>query len=334
MNLRGRNKVSAEFNMSSMTDIVFLLLIFFMLTSTMVTTNALDLVLPKAKGKTDSNKNISVSINKELQFYMKYIETKEEKKSFAITSIIFVILFVLFFYLGLTSLDPPPENGIAINFGTTEFGSGNIQPTEAIQSAPKAEAAKEAAASNDDVLSQDIEEAVVIKEAKKIQPTKQTAKEEVKPKPKENPKPSKSTSDALSSLINGPKSDGKAQGGEGNDNLPGDKGSPNGNPYANSYYGSGTGSGNGSGWGLNGRSISSRGKEVQKCNEFGTVVVQITVNRSGNVIAAKYTKGTTNTNPCLIEPALATARKYRWQPDSKAPETQIGFITVNFKIGE
>jgi hypothetical protein len=50
------------------------------------------------------------------------------------------------------------------------------------------------------------------------------------------------------------------------------------------------GTGNGSGWGLNGRSISSRGKEVQKCNEFGTVVVQITVNRNGNVIAAKYTK--------------------------------------------
>ena len=265
---------------------------------------------------------------------MKYIETEEEKKSFAITSIIFVILFVLLFYLGLTSLDPQPENGIAINFGTTDFGYRNIQPTEAIQSAPKATAAKEAAASKDDVLSQDIEEAVVIKEAKKIQPTKQTAKEEVKPKPKEIPKPSKSTSDALLSLINGPKSDGKAQGGEGNDNIAGDKGSPNGNPYANSYYGSGSGSGNGSGWGLNGRSITSRGKEVQKCNEFGTVVVQITVNRNGNVIAAKYTKGTTNTNPCLVEPALATARKYKWQPDSKAPETQVGFITVNFKISE
>ncbi|UFH35853.1 ExbD/TolR family protein [Flavobacterium acetivorans] len=70
MNLRGRNKVSPEFNMSSMTDIVFLLLIFFMLTSTMVTTNALDLVLPKAKGKTDSNKNIAVSINKKLEFFI------------------------------------------------------------------------------------------------------------------------------------------------------------------------------------------------------------------------------------------------------------------------
>ncbi|UFH35854.1 energy transducer TonB family protein [Flavobacterium acetivorans] len=265
---------------------------------------------------------------------MKYLETEEEKKSFAITSIIFVILLVLFFYLGLTSLDPPPENGIAINFGTTEQGSGNIQPTEAIQSAPKAAAAKQATAADDNVLSQDIEEAVVMKKTEKTQPKKETTKEEIKPKPKENPKPSKSTSDALSSLINGPKSDGKAQGGEGNDNVAGDKGSLNGNPYANSYYGSGGGSGNGSGWGLNGRQISSRGKEVQKCNEFGTVVVQITVNRNGNVIAAKYTKGTTNTNPCLIEPALATARKYKWQPDPKAPETQIGFITVNFKLGE
>lgn len=83
MNLRGRNKVSPEFNMSSMTDIVFLLLIFFMLTSTMVTTNALDLVLPKAKGKTDSNKNIAVSIDKNLQFYIdkeKISETDLEPK--------------------------------------------------------------------------------------------------------------------------------------------------------------------------------------------------------------------------------------------------------------
>jgi hypothetical protein len=38
------------------------------------------------------------------------------------------------------------------------------------------------------------------------------------------------------------------------------------------------------------------------------------------------------TESCLVEPALATARKYRWQPDADAPETQIGFITVNFKL--
>ena len=67
---KDKNKVSTEFNMSSMTDIVFLLLIFFMLTSTMVTTNALDLVLPKGKGKTDSNKSVSVSIDKDLKFFI------------------------------------------------------------------------------------------------------------------------------------------------------------------------------------------------------------------------------------------------------------------------
>ncbi len=56
--------------MSSMTDIVFLLLIFFMLTSPVITPEALDLILPKAKGKTTTQQNIAVSITKDLQFYI------------------------------------------------------------------------------------------------------------------------------------------------------------------------------------------------------------------------------------------------------------------------
>lgn len=70
MNFRGRNKVSAEFNMSSMTDIVFLLLIFFLLTSPAITPNALDLVLPKAQGKTTNVQQVAVSISSDLQFYV------------------------------------------------------------------------------------------------------------------------------------------------------------------------------------------------------------------------------------------------------------------------
>ena len=70
MNLRGRNKVAPEFNMSSMTDIVFLLLIFFMLASTLVTTNAIDILLPKASGKTENKKSIAVSITKDLRYYV------------------------------------------------------------------------------------------------------------------------------------------------------------------------------------------------------------------------------------------------------------------------
>lgn len=70
MNLRGRNKVTPEFNMSSMTDIVFLLLIFFMLASTLVTTNAIDILLPKASGKTENKKSVAVSITKDLKYYI------------------------------------------------------------------------------------------------------------------------------------------------------------------------------------------------------------------------------------------------------------------------
>ncbi|WP_416439971.1 ExbD/TolR family protein [Leeuwenhoekiella sp. A16] len=70
MNLRGRNKVSPEFSMSSMTDIVFLLLVFFLLTSPAITPDALDLILPKASGKTSNKQNLSVSITKDLDFYV------------------------------------------------------------------------------------------------------------------------------------------------------------------------------------------------------------------------------------------------------------------------
>jgi biopolymer transport protein ExbD len=70
MALRSRNKVSANFNMSSMTDIVFLLLIFFMLTSTLVSPNALKLLLPNSKAKTLEKQTISISITKDIEYYV------------------------------------------------------------------------------------------------------------------------------------------------------------------------------------------------------------------------------------------------------------------------
>ena len=70
MALRSRNKVTPNFNMSSMTDIVFLLLIFFMLTSTLVSPNALKLLLPSSKAKTLEKQTISVSISPEIDFYL------------------------------------------------------------------------------------------------------------------------------------------------------------------------------------------------------------------------------------------------------------------------
>lgn len=70
MGLRSRNKVSPNFNMSSMTDLVFLLLIFFMITSTMVSPNALKLLLPSSSSKTLAPQTVSVSITENLDYYI------------------------------------------------------------------------------------------------------------------------------------------------------------------------------------------------------------------------------------------------------------------------
>lgn len=70
MAIKSRNKVSPNFNMSSMTDIVFLLLIFFMLTSTLVSPNALNLLLPSSSSQTHAKQTVEVSITTDFQYFI------------------------------------------------------------------------------------------------------------------------------------------------------------------------------------------------------------------------------------------------------------------------
>ena len=61
----------------------------------------------------------------------------------------------------------------------------------------------------------------------------------------------------------------------------------------------------------------------------------IVVNQNGNVIEAlPGVKGTTNTAQCLLEPAKKIALSHKWQPDPNAPTKQIGFVKVNFNLGQ
>ena len=70
MSLKSQNKINPNFSMSSMTDIVFLLLIFFMLTSTLVTTNALDIVLPTSSAQPLKKQTLSISITEDLRYFI------------------------------------------------------------------------------------------------------------------------------------------------------------------------------------------------------------------------------------------------------------------------
>jgi biopolymer transport protein ExbD len=81
MPLRQRNKIDASFSMASMTDIVFLLLLFFMLTSTLVAPNALKLLLPESNNQTAAKPITTVSITADLKYYIN-IDGNPERVAF------------------------------------------------------------------------------------------------------------------------------------------------------------------------------------------------------------------------------------------------------------
>jgi colicin import membrane protein len=282
---------------------------------------------------------------------MKFLETKHERNSAKLTALITVILVLLLFVVGAQYMDPPIEYGVAVNFGTTDFGKGDVQPLKPIKSEPKEinepyqpEVSKteppKAAEAKEEVLTQDNEEAIAIKKqkqaeanAKAVADAKAKAEADRIAKEKQEQEEKKRKLDALIGGVS--KSEGTATGGEGNDNKAGDKGQLDGDPYAASYFGDpGTGSG-GVGYGLNGRGKATYQTLKQDCNESGLVIVKIIVNNNGNVIDAEpgY-KGTTNTASCLLDPAKKIALSHKWRPDPNAPTKQIGFVKVNFTLGQ
>lgn len=68
--IKSRNKIEPSFNSSSMSDLVFLLLIFFMLTSTLVAPNAIKLLLPSSSSKTMAKQTVTVYINEEYGYFV------------------------------------------------------------------------------------------------------------------------------------------------------------------------------------------------------------------------------------------------------------------------
>jgi len=70
MTLRSRNKINPGFSMASMTDIVFLLLIFFMITSTLIAPNALKLLLPQSRHQTMAKPITTISITRDFEFFI------------------------------------------------------------------------------------------------------------------------------------------------------------------------------------------------------------------------------------------------------------------------
>ena len=82
MALKRRSKINAEFSMASMTDMIFLLLIFFMITSTVVVPNAIKVLLPQSQKQTSAKPLTRVTIDADLNYYVAFGKEKEQRVSF------------------------------------------------------------------------------------------------------------------------------------------------------------------------------------------------------------------------------------------------------------
>lgn len=281
------------------------------------------------------------------------LNTSYKRKSASITFVILCLLVLALFFVGMKYLDPPEEYGIAVNFGTSEVGSGNIQPTKLLKTAEKpvkeqseflekevveTKKSEVTSAADENVITQNTEDAIAIKKKKEAQriadelAIKEKAKQAEAAKKKAEELEKRKKLDALIGGINN--TNGKETNGEGNDNEPGDKGKLTGDPNATGYYGNGGGNGDGN-YQLGNRKPLNRPKPNYICNEEGLVVVNIEVDTQGKVIkAVAGVKGSTNTAICLLSQAKEAALNTRWQPDANAPSKQIGTIKYRFSLSQ
>jgi hypothetical protein len=274
------------------------------------------------------------------------------------TAVITGALFLLFFIYVIHTPNPPfPENpggggtgtGIELNLGFTDMGSGPIQD-ENVLPVEETDEQKAQPAEEDKVVTQDIEDAPVIQEAKKTI-KKETPKEIKKDVPKKTIKKTKVEKIEVKQTVNknalykpGIKSDGTTD-------KTGDQGRPDGNLAAKAFgnggsggSGGGTGGGIGTGTGTgigSGSSYTLEGRSLEQTlptpeyngQEEGIVVIEITVNKEGQVTQANYKmKGSTITDNSLIESSKKAAIKAKFKRKPDAPAYQKGIIVYRFKL--
>jgi outer membrane biosynthesis protein TonB len=273
------------------------------------------------------------------------LNTIHKRKSATITTIIMLLLLLCIFLFGLKYMDPPIESGIAVNFGTSNVGSGNIQPTEPVKTEVNPKVVEEVVEEEveedtsadetitEDVVTQESEESIKIKKEeaakRKAAEAERKSKAEADRKKREQEEKKRKLDEMMGGLN---KSEGENSGGQGDDDVGGDKGSEDGDPNADGYYGNG-GSGGSGDYQLGNRKPLNKPKPKYECNEEGLVVVAIEVNRNGKVIkATPGVKGSTNTAQCLLSQAKIAALKTTWQADSKAGSKQIGIIKYRFSL--
>lgn len=291
------------------------------------------------------------------------MENKKKGKFVGWTGALLVhVVLVAFLVLACIEVpEPMEEGGMPVMLGEVPDAGGRSLPTLTEvdvlpQEAPQPEVPAESA--EQELLTQEEEETVAVKpksqpvKKKTLQPVvKQPVPKKTEPKKTEPKKPEKSAAEkaeeerklaeakaeqarkaaeeAARQRVSGAFGKGAQMAGRGDGQGQGTQGSPTGNASS----GAATGVGGYGSFSLDGRSLGPGGlpKPVYNVQEEGRVVVNITVNPQGVVVAATINPQTNTINSALRKAALDAARKARFNT-IEGLTSQSGTITYNFKL--
>ncbi len=303
---------------------------------------------------------------------MEYIQ---EHKNGLIGTVVFhgIILLLLILMGFFTHLPLPGEEGILVNFGDSEIGLGEEEPSPAIQQdEPVQSSAEEVPAvvppprneparpTREEVVTQNLEQTAALEAARKKreeerqlqqeaerkrqvelerQRQETEARKKVEAEKKRIAEIESRTKGAFGTPAGGPEGTGSGKGQSQGVTYPGgNQGVPTGDPNAGTYGPGGKGSGisgTGISYSLAGRSATSTPKPNYPGREEGTVVVKITVDQSGRVTQAEPgQRGTTTMKPDLLDAAKRAALLAKFNVDNDAPAYQTGTITYKFIISQ
>jgi outer membrane biosynthesis protein TonB len=289
-------------------------------------------------------------------------ENQKNRNAAIYTFITAGLLLLLFFAVSWQKpvvLPPEPGDGIEVNLGNSEDGSGDDQPMDPSEPAPDVEVVKNSPPPDPipdqkieaDENNNDDDEPVVKKtEPKKIE--KPVVKPVTQPAEKivsNNNKPTTTTPTPKPKAQMGKTTGGNGDGGngaaiykpgsnQGNGSGSGDKGKPGGDPNSNNYDGNGRGNG-GSGGGsgiskrgqIQNRSITRMPSFEDDFNENANVAVDVTVAADGTVLSAKIQpRGTNTTNASIKNIALQKARQLKFA--ARGDEEETGTLIFNFRL--
>jgi len=254
---------------------------------------------------------------------MEIIKEINSRKALIGTVTVHLLLLLLFMSFGMPYQVPPPENegAMLINFGTSDNGEGEEQPTEPVSAASESVTSTEITAAEENVLTQESVEAIEV--------ISSPIPEEVEPIPEpiEEQVVDQKLLDAFDSA-NNPAINSESSTNQGENEGDGDDGDPSGDVISN---GTSTSVGNGIGFDLGSRGEVSFKKPENPTQEDGKVVVDIWVNRAGTVVRAKTgARGSTTTNSILQKKAEEAAYKAKFKKDDSAPFEQKGTMTFVF----